>query len=155
MKEHQEAKKQKELAKKKVQEEHERQKREAEQKQKETLEKKSKDGKVSIKKQLPSGLKYETYRQGTGKTAKLGNKVNVKYDGSLASNGKRFDKGTIKFGLGAGEVIRGWDEGIKGMQVGEKRKLFIPSQLGYGSRGAPPQIPRNAALVFDVELLGC
>eukprot|EP00392_Amoebophrya_sp_AT5.2_P015786 g16002.t1 len=105
-----------------------------------------------IKKTLQGGLKVEIYKRGSGECAKPGRKVTVAYDGRLASNGKRFDNGTIPFKLGMGEVIKGWDLGVRDMQVGEKRKLLIPAHLGYGSRGAPPQIPRNAALIFDVTL---
>lgn len=96
---------------------------------------------------------YEINKRGSGQSARKNQTVFVKYDGRLKSNGKRFDKGTIDFRLGTGQVIRGWDMGVEGMQVGEKRKLFIPAGLAYGSQGAPPQIPRNAALVFDVELV--
>lgn len=103
--------------------------------------------------QLPSGLKYEVLKAGKGQIAQGGRPVEVRYEGRLAGNGKRFDKGTIKFRLGLGEVIKGWDEGVKGMMVGEKRRLLIPAKLGYGHRGAPPDIPPNAALIFDVELL--
>jgi len=79
--------------------------------------------------------------------------VKVRYDGRLAKNGKRFDKGVINFKLGKGEVIQGWDEGVKGMLRGEQRRLLIPSKMAYGPRGAPPDIPPNADLTFDVELL--
>merc|ERR1712194_849532 len=109
-----------------------------------------------VRRSLAGGLKVEIFRAGnkSGAVAKRGRKVKVKYAGRLASNGKQFDKGTIEFRLGVGEVIRGWDDGVADMQVGEKRRLMVPAQLGYGARGAPPDIPRNAALVFDVELLG-
>lgn len=102
---------------------------------------------------LPGGLKYTILREGRGPVATYGKRVNVKYDGSLASNGKRFDKGVIKFKLGAGEVIAGWDKGVKDMRVGESRRLLIPAHLGYGKQGAPPAIPGNATLVFDVDLI--
>merc|ERR1712226_1838909 len=104
---------------------------------------------------LAGGLKYEVISAGSGNGPKAtrGRKVQVKYDGRLASNGKRFDKGLIPFKLGAGQVIKGWDLGVEGMQVKEKRKLLIPPQLAYGRSGAPPDIPPNATLVFDVELL--
>lgn len=103
---------------------------------------------------LAGGLKYEVIKSSSHpQTACRGRNVQVKYEGRLASNGKRFDKGTIRFKLGAGEVIKGWDLGVDGMKVGERRKLLIPPQLGYGQSGAPPDIPRNAALVFEVELL--
>eukprot|EP00899_Mesostigma_viride_P026580 jgi/Mesvir1/7106/Mv09211-RA.1 len=85
--------------------------------------------------------------------AKAGKKVVMSYVGKLASNGKIFDQNKkFQFRLGVGEVIKGWDLGIAGMRVGERRKLTIPPQLGYGQAGSPPVIPRNATLVFDVEL---
>jgi len=105
---------------------------------------------------LAGGLKYEVVKAGGGaQKASRGRSVQVRYEGRLASNGKRFDKGSIRFKLGAGEVIKGWDLGVDGMRVGEKRKLLIPPGLGYGPRGAPPDIPGNATLAFDVELLKC
>jgi len=114
-------------------------------------------GAPAAKKQtLPCGLKYEVVKASTSpKAAKAtrGRQVQVRYDGRLASSGRRFDKGVIRFKLGAGEVIKGWDLGVDGMCVGEKRRLLIPASLGYGSRGAPPDIPPNAALTFDVELI--
>ena len=76
----------------------------------------------------------------------------MRYRGTLTS-GKQFDAGKIKFRLGAGEVIKGWDLGVAGMRVGGKRKLKIPPPLAYGPRGAPPTIPGNATLLFDVEIL--
>lgn len=103
---------------------------------------------------LPSGLEYQVLKAGKGAPAVLGKNVVVRYEGRLAKTGQRFDKGLIRFKLGLGEVIRGWDEGVKGMLVGEKRRLLVPARLGYGHRGAPPAIPPNANLVFDVELQG-
>lgn len=108
---------------------------------------------VLAKRRLPSGVVYEVVGKGNGPTCQPGRKVWVKYCGRLAKGGKQFDKGTIDFRLGAGDVIKGWDEGVKGMMKGEKRKLFIPSAMAYGRRGAPPDIPGNADLVFDVELV--
>jgi FKBP-type peptidyl-prolyl cis-trans isomerase len=106
---------------------------------------------------MPSGLFYKDLKEGSGKEAKDGDTVFVHYVGTL-KNGKEFDanrKGSkpFNFKLGAGEVIRGWDEGVAGMKVGGVRRLIIPPQLGYGSRGAPPDIPPNAELHFDVELV--
>ena len=108
-----------------------------------------------------SGLKYEDTTVGAGAAAAAGKKVSVHYTGWLDENGKKgkkfdssLDRGDpFKFPLGAGHVIRGWDEGVAGMKVGGKRTLYIPPTLGYGSRGAPPVIPPNAGLIFDVELL--
>jgi FK506-binding nuclear protein len=102
---------------------------------------------------LKGGLKYTILKEGTGPVATNGRRVNVRYVGCLASNGKRFDKGQIRFALGRGEVIKGWDLGVAGMKVRESRRILIPAHLGYGSRGAPPAIPGNAALAFEVELL--
>ncbi|HMA30470.1 MAG TPA: FKBP-type peptidyl-prolyl cis-trans isomerase [Casimicrobiaceae bacterium] len=104
-------------------------------------------------------------KQGTGDEAVAGKAVSVHYTGWLYdsskpdSHGARFDssrdRGTpFSFALGAGRVIRGWDEGVAGMQVGGQRTLVIPARLGYGERGAGGIIPPNATLIFDVELLG-
>jgi FKBP-type peptidyl-prolyl cis-trans isomerase len=106
----------------------------------------------------PSGLKYVDQTVGTGDVAIVGKNVSVHYTGWL-ENGKKFDSSVdrgqpFSFPLGAGRVIKGWDEGVQGMKVGGKRKLTIPSDLGYGSRGAGGVIPPNATLIFDVELLG-
>jgi len=100
------------------------------------------------------GVRVETKTIGLGTVARPGNKVWVQYIGRL-ENGKVFDKSVkpLDFILGAGDVIAGWDIGVNGMRVGEKRKLTIPPQLAYGASGAPPSIPRNATLVFDVELV--
>ena len=100
----------------------------------------------------PKGVYYQDLQPGTGIASIPGRKANVRYTGWLA-NGKQFDSGTYAFTPGSHEVIEGWDEGIVGMKVGGKRKLVIPAALGYGANGAPPDIPPNAVLVFDVELL--
>ena len=97
----------------------------------------------------PSGLYFRDIRVGTGATLANGTKVTAKYSGALA-NGTVFDAGTFPFTLGAGAVIRGWDEGLVGMKVGGSRQLIIPPELGYGSTGSGP-IPPNAVLVFTVE----
>ena len=104
-----------------------------------------------------SGLEYWEIQEGTGAPALAGKEVSVHYTGWL-TNGKKFDSSLdrgepIKFTLGIGQVIKGWDEGIAGMRVGGKRQLRIPPALAYGMRGAPPAIPPNATLVFDVELM--
>lgn len=105
-----------------------------------------------------SGLQYEEITVGSGAAAQAGQSVTVHYTGWL-TDGKKFDSSKdrnepFEFNLGAGEVIRGWDEGVQGMQVGGTRKLTIPAALGYGARGAGGVIPPNATLVFEVELLG-
>ena len=105
-----------------------------------------------------SGLKYVDQVVGTGDAAVVGKTASVHYTGWL-ENGKKFDSSVdrgqpFSFPLGAGRVIKGWDEGVQGMKVGGKRKLTIPSDLGYGSRGAGGVIPPDATLIFDVELLG-
>ena len=105
----------------------------------------------------PSGLIFEDVNVGSGVAAALGQTVSVHYTGSLV-NGTKFDSSKdrgqpFQFPLGGGRAIKGWDEGVAGMKVGGKRKLTIPSQLGYGARGAGGVIPPNATLVFDVELL--
>ena len=105
-----------------------------------------------------SGLVYEELAVGDGAEASPGQQVTVHYTGWL-TDGTRFDSSKDRndpfvFGLGEGEVIKGWDEGVTGMKVGGKRKLTIPPQLGYGARGAGGVIPPDATLVFEVELLG-
>ncbi len=104
-----------------------------------------------------SGLIYEELCVGTGAEATSGQHVTVHYTGWL-TDGTKFDSSKdrddpFEFHLGAGQVIKGWDEGVTGMKIGGKRKLTIPPQLGYGARGAGGVIPPNATLVFEVELL--
>lgn len=109
-----------------------------------------------------TGLNYIDVTLGDGAEAKKGQKVTVHYTGWLYNNetqGAKFDSSKDRsdpfvFSLGAGMVIRGWDEGVAGMKVGGKRTLIIPPELGYGARGAGGVIPANATLKFDVELLG-
>ncbi len=106
----------------------------------------------------PSGLKYEDLKVGAGAEAKAGQAVSVHYTGWL-TDGKKFDSSKdrgqpFQFALGAGQVIKGWDEGVQGMKIGGTRKLTIPPGLGYGTRGAGNVIPPNATLIFEVELLG-
>jgi FKBP-type peptidyl-prolyl cis-trans isomerase len=105
----------------------------------------------------PSGLEYWDIKVGTGASAEIGKQVKVDYTGWL-TNGKKFDSsvGTGKpfeLLLGAGQVIKGWDEGIAGMKVGGKRQLRIPPDLAYGPAGHPPVIPPNSTLIFDVRLV--
>jgi FKBP-type peptidyl-prolyl cis-trans isomerase FkpA len=109
----------------------------------------------------PSGLQYEDTTVGSGAEAAPGQHVHVHYTGLLYHNeqqGAKFDSShdrndPFAFSLGAGMVIKGWDEGVAGMKIGGKRTLIIPPQLGYGARGAGGVIPPNATLKFDVELL--
>jgi FKBP-type peptidyl-prolyl cis-trans isomerase len=106
----------------------------------------------------PSGLIYVTTRRSNGRLPRPGETVIVHYTGVL-SNGVKFDssldrEGPLRFKLGAGQVIKGWDEGIAKLRVGEQATLVIPPQLGYGERGAGGVIPPNATLIFIVELIG-
>jgi len=120
------------------------------------------DGAPGKMTELANGLKYTDTNVGTGAEATKGHKVSVHYTGWLYNNGAKgakfdssLDRGQpFAFGLGAGQVIQGWDEGVAGMKVGGKRTLIIPPDLGYGARGAGGVIPPNATLMFDVELLG-
>jgi peptidylprolyl isomerase len=108
-----------------------------------------------------SGLKYQDTVEGKGDAAKKGDNVEVNYTGWLTTDGKekgkKFDssigKKPFRFQLGAGEVIKGWDEGVAGMKPGGKRTLILPPALGYGARGAGDDIPPNSTLLFEVELL--
>jgi FKBP-type peptidyl-prolyl cis-trans isomerase len=107
---------------------------------------------------MAASLEIENVREGQGAEAIAGKTVSVHYVGTL-TNGSQFDSSRdrgkpFSFKLGAGQVIRGWDQGVAGMKVGGLRKLTIPSALAYGDRGFPPVIPPDATLVFEVELLG-
>ncbi|KAJ2892324.1 peptidylprolyl isomerase fpr3 [Coemansia aciculifera] len=115
-----------------------------------------KQEKAGKAKSLPGGVVVETKTEGSGAPAKKGQRVGMYYIGKL-TNGKVFDQNTkgkpFWFRLGAGEVIKGWDTGIIGMKKGEERRLTIPGPMAYGSRGAPPDIPPHATLVFDIRLV--
>jgi len=108
-----------------------------------------------------SGLQYEIIKEGSGISPEIGQNVTVHYTGWINKNeelGSKFDSSVdrgepFKFTIGVGQVIKGWDEGVLSMKKGEKRRLFIPSNLGYGARGAGNVIPGNANLIFDVELI--
>jgi FKBP-type peptidyl-prolyl cis-trans isomerase len=104
-----------------------------------------------------SELQIEELAPGNGAEAKTGNTVTVHYTGTLTT-GSKFDSSHDRgkgftFKLGAGNVIKGWDQGVPGMKIGGKRKLTIPPELAYGARGFPPVIPPNSTLIFEVELL--
>lgn len=113
-------------------------------------------------KELPSGLKYQILKGGDASKGKpkKGQKVTVHYTGWLEQDGKagkKFDSSVdrgqkFSFPIGLGRVIKGWDEGVMDMEIGEQRRLIIPSHLGYGAHGAGSSIPGNATLIFDVEL---
>ncbi|KAF9965435.1 peptidylprolyl isomerase fpr4 [Mortierella alpina] len=108
---------------------------------------KKEEPKKDNKKVLANGLIIEDVKVGTGAAAKSGKKIGMRYIGRLTT-GKPFN-----FNLGRGEVIKGWDLGIQGMMLGGERRLTIPPALAYGAQGAPPDIPRNATLVFEVKLV--
>ncbi|WP_438011391.1 FKBP-type peptidyl-prolyl cis-trans isomerase [Sorangium sp. So ce321] len=106
---------------------------------------------------MTAQLGIEDVKEGTGAEAKPGHTVTVHYVGTL-TNGNKFDSSRdrnqgFSFQLGAGQVIKGWDQGVAGMKIGGVRKLTIPPELGYGARGFPPVIPPNSTLLFEVELL--
>jgi FKBP-type peptidyl-prolyl cis-trans isomerase len=107
---------------------------------------------------MATDLQIQDTKNGNGQEAKVGDRVTVHYVGTL-TNGEKFDSSRDRgkgftFQLGAGQVIKGWEQGVAGMRVGGVRKLTIPPDLAYGQRGFPPVIPPNSTLVFEVELLG-
>jgi len=120
---------------------------------------------VQIEKPIPvasytkteTGLEYSDLKAGAGATATKGQQATVHYTGWLTS-GKRFDSSAVKnkpftFTIGARKVIKGWDQGVEGMKVDGIRQLRVPAPLGYGPMGRPPRIPKNATLIFEIELL--
>jgi hypothetical protein len=108
-------------------------------------------------KTTPGGVKYETLKEGTGAVAKAGQRLTVHYTGTL-DDGRKFDsshdrKEPATFEIGTGKVIKGWDEAVPGMKIGERRKMTIPPALGYGALGSGSSVPPNASLTFVVDLL--
>lgn len=133
----------------------------AEQAQEQTETQVDTEGKSMSKVKTDSGLEYEILQEGSGESPQAGQQVTVHYTGWLNQDGQpgtKFDSSVDRgqpfvFAIGVGMVIKGWDEGVLSMKVGEKRRLFIPAELGYGARGAGAAIPPNADLIFDVELI--
>ena len=116
------------------------------------------DGKTVTMKSTPSGLQYYDIKVGTGPSPAPGQTADVQYTGALPDGTKfdsSYDHGTdpFPFQVGAGRVIKGWDEGVATMKVGGKRRLVIPADLAYGEQSPTPAIPPNSTLVFDVELI--
>ncbi len=113
------------------------------------------DDSITMDNENTSGLKIEVLQEGSGAEAKNGDHISVDYTGML-TDGKVFDtsvgRAPFTLTLGAGQVIKGWEQGLLGMKIGEKRKLTIPSDLAYGKSGYPGAIPPDATLIFDVEL---
>ena len=116
---------------------------------------KEEEEEIGVHKKLSNGVEYVNTTKGSGdEKASRGDLITVKYKGSLDGGQEHiFDKGTITFTIGRSEVVKGFDVGVIGMRPGVTRKIFIPSRLGYGSRGAPPVIPSNADLFFEIKLI--
>uniref|UniRef100_A0A7S4KFM9 peptidylprolyl isomerase n=1 Tax=Paramoeba aestuarina TaxID=180227 RepID=A0A7S4KFM9_9EUKA len=151
-----EATKKKEVAKKEVKKDAKKEAPKKEEPAKKEAPKKEapKKDEIGMSKKLAQGVVATVTQAGKGTAvAKNGKKVKVQYRGTLQKGGKQFDAGKIDFRLGIGEVIKGWDIGVNGMKLGEKRTLIIPPAAGYGKRGAPPDIPPHATLKFEVTLL--
>eukprot|EP01101_Sappina_pedata_P006114 TRINITY_DN2959_c0_g1_i1.p2 TRINITY_DN2959_c0_g1~~TRINITY_DN2959_c0_g1_i1.p2 ORF type:complete len:308 (-),score=166.26 TRINITY_DN2959_c0_g1_i1:130-1053(-) len=120
---------------------------------KKVVEAPKKAGPQLVNKTLANGLQIQDITAGTGKTPVKGRRVVIKYKGMLAKNGRKFDQSAnFAFTYGIGEVVKGMDLGVEGMKEGGKRRIVIPSALGYGKRGAGKDIPPNADLIFDLEL---
>jgi FKBP-type peptidyl-prolyl cis-trans isomerase len=108
---------------------------------------------------VPDGLQWGDFTGGTGPAITAGQRIRVQYTGWLQSTGAMFDSSRqpgrqpFEFTLGGGAVIAGWEQGLRGIHVGGKRRLVVPPSLGYGAAGRPPAIPANATLIFDVEVL--
>lgn len=115
--------------------------------------KKAKESSAVVRKELPEGVKYEMLSAGSGKQATPGKKAKVRYEGRLASNGRKFDSGVLDFVIGSGDMIKGFDVGVRGMLQREQRRVWVPSRLAYGRQGTDG-IPPNSDLIFDVTLLG-
>lgn len=143
-------------ADKKSKKEKKEQNKKEQQQQQQQKQQQDKQQKPGAERVLSGGVKIVDLRIGGGPEAKIGKRTQVYYEGRLLSNNKVFDSlksgGGFKFGLGRGEVIKGWDVGVVGMKVGGKRRITCPPHMAYGSRGSPPTIPPNSTLVFEVEL---
>lgn len=112
---------------------------------------------IGESKTTPGGVKYETLKEGTGAVAKAGQRVTVHYKGTL-EDGRKFDssydrKEPSDFEIGTGAVIKGWDQAVPGMRIGERRKLVVPPNMGYGALGQGSSVPPNATLIFEIELI--
>merc|ERR1712222_253232 len=107
------------------------------------------------KRTLKGGVQVEELKEGSGPEVKVGNMVGMYYEGKLSANNKQFDACTsgkpLKFKVGTGQVIKGWDVGVMGMKVGGKRRLTVPAAMAYGKEGSPPDIPPHSTLVFEVD----
>ena len=115
------------------------------------------EGEFEMEEELTQNVEIEVLQEGSGAEAVVNDTVNVHYTGTL-EDGTKFDSSLdrgepFSFVLGSGQVIQGWEKGVQGMKVGEKRKLIIPPELAYGDQGAGDIIPPNATLIFEVELL--
>ena len=112
---------------------------------------------IGESKTTPGGVRYGTLREGTGAVAKAGQRVTVHYKGTL-EDGRKFDssydrKAPADFEIGTGAVIKGWDEAVPGMRIGERRTLVVPPNMGYGALGQGSRVPPNATLIFEIELI--
>ena len=122
---------------------------------KEAPENNKEEDEINVHRKLPNGVEYVDTTKGSGEErARRGDLITVKYEGYLDGGQEyQFDKGTLTFTIGRSEVVKGFDTGVVGMRPGMKRKIFIPSRLGYGAKGAPPVIPPNSDLFFVIRLV--